>query len=254
MPYRPDVRKGALAVALLLAAVTLVGSSFTIYHFLIHPLVTPKFDGVIVYIDNLNVDASGSCTVRLDGRRIERVEFFGQGGIQMEFRQPEESGTWSVYVFARSHGQLRVRVVDGMTRQLLCEGYQRREGDGGGTPNEVLVALTYVRGNTLLTSRLRVLSDDEWCRQKIAETLPVFNYIVLGEVECTRDVREEVVQPNRGEFVDSMSGRHPEYSRWFIVHQREPDPSGLDPDNHFIVGFITSDLELHHLELDEGIY
>ncbi|MFH2111699.1 MAG: hypothetical protein ABIJ47_10630 [Candidatus Bathyarchaeota archaeon] len=147
MPYRPDARRGALAVALLLAAVTLVGSSFTIYHFLIHPLVTPRFEGVIVYLDTLNADVQGHYTVRLDGSIIETEGFFGQGGKQMEFKQPEGSGTWSVYVFARSHEQLRVRVVDGMTRQLLDEESRRKEGGGDiGIPGElVLVALTYTR-------------------------------------------------------------------------------------------------------------
>ena len=147
MPYRPDVRKGALAVALLLAAVTLVGSSFTIYHFLIHPLVAPRFDGVIIYVDSLNADVRGHYTVRLDGRIIETDGFFGQGGKQFELRQPVEGEAWSVYVIAKSRGWLRVRVVDGVTRQLLDEEGPGKEGGGDErVPGElVTVALTYSR-------------------------------------------------------------------------------------------------------------
>ena len=150
IPYRPDRRKGILAVALLLGAIILVGSWPTVYHFIIHPLVTPRFEGVIVYVDSMNpsADVSGSITVRLDGVRIERREFFGQRWEQIVIKQPEEEGVWSVYVYARSQWQIRIRVVDGLTRQLLDEESQRREGGGNiGIPGElVLVALTYSRG------------------------------------------------------------------------------------------------------------
>lgn len=111
----------------------------------------------------------------------------------------------------------------------------------------------------LRNARLALLADDEWCIQKIHEVLPGYPYIeMLGNVTNTEEMLHHFPPrfPNLAKIVIVIMNRNathlaqPEYYRWFIANQREPDPHQWDPTNHFYQGFITSDLELYHDYLD----
>ena len=109
----------------------------------------------------------------------------------------------------------------------------------------------YLQERQLRADRLQKLSDDEWCKRKIAEAFPSCSgYIVLENVTSTAEARRMGVRPNYGELVVWISGKNPEFFRWFISFIYEPDPIQYDPNNHFYPGFITSDLELYNLPLD----
>jgi hypothetical protein len=96
--------------------------------------------------------------------------------------------------------------------------------------------------------RLATLSNDDWVKQKIAESFPGFPVIsYLGNVTNTAEKLKELSLPNMARIVEVATGQHPEYYRWFTVSQREPDPVQWDPTNHYHVGIITSDFELYDL-------
>ena len=115
----------------------------------------------------------------------------------------------------------------------------------------LLLASTFFLSITALEQRQRnerfqKLSDDDWCRQRIAEAFPDFPVInYLGNVTNTTEALKEPTLHNMAWIVEWKTGQHPEYFRWFSVSQREPDPVQLNPTNHYHEGFITSDLELY---------
>ena len=122
----------------------------------------------------------------------------------------------------------------------------------------LLLASTFFLSITALEQRQRNdrllrLSDDEWCRQRIAETFPDFPVITyLGNVSNTAEELTGGInhRPDMAKIVEWKSGQHPEYFRLFIVYQREPDLVQWDPTNHYHLGFVTSDLEVYDLGLD----
>jgi hypothetical protein len=122
----------------------------------------------------------------------------------------------------------------------------------------LLLASTFFLSITTLEQRQRNdrllrLSDDEWCRQRIAEAFPDFPVTsYLGNVSNTAEELTGGInhRPDMAKIVERITGQHPAYFRWFTVSQREPDPLKWDPTNHHHVGFITSDLEVYDLGLD----
>lgn len=99
--------------------------------------------------------------------------------------------------------------------------------------------------------RLVKLSDDAWCKLKIAEAFPDFPVInYLGNVTNTAEERRVGGFPNFARILEWKSGQHPEYFRLFSVYQRVYDPVHWDHANHFHLGFITSDLEIYDIGLD----
>ncbi len=100
--------------------------------------------------------------------------------------------------------------------------------------------------------RLQKLNDDDWVKQKITEAFPDFPVLTqLGDVKTPSiDIGGGFRWTTfEGQTVERISGQHPEYYRWFVVHQREPG-SQYDPANHGHIGFITSDLEVFDVGLD----
>lgn len=95
------------------------------------------------------------------------------------------------------------------------------------------------------------LSDDAWCKGLISENCPGFPVIELGKVLNTAYVSKGVYVPNWGRTVTMVTQSNPEYFRIFEAYQREH--VGFDPDNHFYLGFITSDLKIYLLGLDAGL-
>jgi len=100
--------------------------------------------------------------------------------------------------------------------------------------------------------RLQKLSDDQWCEQKLVEEFPDFPVITLRNVMNTaEELRGGInARPDLAKIVKWKTGQYPEYFRWFVVHQRELNPTQHDPNNHYHAGFITSDLDVYDLGLD----
>ena len=94
------------------------------------------------------------------------------------------------------------------------------------------------------------LSSDAWVKQKIVEAFPDFPAVTYEEVTDTSLKIKEAIALNMARIVIMKLGWEPEYYRLFVVYQREPNPVRWDPSNHFHVGFIGSDLEVHDLGLD----
>ncbi len=108
--------------------------------------------------------------------------------------------------------------------------------------------------NNPRSESLAKLSDDAWVKQRLADRFPGFPVTsFLGEVTDTQKKLKEPILPNTAQIVELVSGKHPEYFRWFTVSQREGSSTSWDPSNHYHLGFITSDLEIYDLGLDEGI-
>lgn len=101
-----------------------------------------------------------------------------------------------------------------------------------------------------LNQRLKILSNDTWCKLMIADRFSGFPVAYLGNVTNTSELLKEGISPNMAEIVVWKSGKHPEFFRWFSVFQRENDSIQFDPTNHYHLGFITSDLEVYDIGLD----
>jgi hypothetical protein len=101
--------------------------------------------------------------------------------------------------------------------------------------------------------RLATLSNDDWVKQKIAETFPGFPVVsYLGNVTNTAEKLKEPGSTNMARIVEIETCQHTEYYRWFTVSEREPNPVQWDPTNHYHVGVVTSDLEVFDFGLDVG--
>ena len=97
--------------------------------------------------------------------------------------------------------------------------------------------------------KLQQLSNDAWVNQTISEAFPGFPVITrLEKVTFTEDKLREGITPNWAEIVVSKLGWRPEYYRLFTVYQREPVDGDLN--NHYHIGFITSELEVCDIGLD----
>jgi hypothetical protein len=104
-----------------------------------------------------------------------------------------------------------------------------------------------------IDERLTLLSDDGWVKSQISKSFPGFPVVsYLGNVTNTAEKLRDLTQPNMARIVVRVTGRHPEYFRWFTVSQSVSDPVQWDPANHYHVGVITSDLEVYDLGLDVG--
>jgi hypothetical protein len=79
-----------------------------------------------------------------------------------------------------------------------------------------LLTLTFFLSVTAIeqyqrNERLQRLSDDDWCRQRIAEAFPGFPVIsFLGNVTNTAEKLKEGTLPNIALVVEWKSGKHPE--------------------------------------------
>jgi hypothetical protein len=106
------------------ATILLVIVSFcaapNIYHYILFPLTTPRFDGAIVYVDN-NEEMTGQLLLRSDGVLYERRGFFGRWNKEFIVERPDEAETWSISVSVESWGRAKIRIVDGQSRKLLVE-------------------------------------------------------------------------------------------------------------------------------------
>ena len=101
--------------------------------------------------------------------------------------------------------------------------------------------------------RLATLSNDDWVKRKIVESFPGFPVIsYLGNVTNTAEKLKEPGSTNMARIVEVETGQHPEYFRWFTVSQRGPDSVQWDPNNHYHVGVVTSDLEVFDFGFDVG--
>jgi hypothetical protein len=92
-----------------------------LHHFILFPLCRQRFDGVIVFVDNLgHDDISGWILLVAKGEQRRSVDFSGAVHHRFMFKRPQGIERLNLVIMVNQLGsRVNVRVVDGLTGRFL---------------------------------------------------------------------------------------------------------------------------------------
>lgn len=120
-----------------------------LYHYVLFPLCSPRFDGVVVYVDNLGHDyLSGWILLVAEGEQRRRVDFSSAAHHRFTLIKPQGIERVNLVIAVNSLGSgVNVQVVDGLTGRLLKSENNKLVVQGESCFRELLVLSTsYARG------------------------------------------------------------------------------------------------------------
>lgn len=82
--------------------------------------------------------------------------------------------------------------------------------------------------------QLSRLNNDEYCKNQIINQIPEYDNVQLDPVRKTSEYNSDLKN-----LISHFTKENPNYVRWFIAYQIDPEINIQNEENHFYTGFIT---------------